>query len=288
MDFFSQLFQKLDYYFVPEEQLIILSLTFIIGCFIIWLLVRYILDIGPNWFFVTEYGVLVATFATYISYFEYHIHTRVGLVISALVLLPGAIFATVLVSKRVKRKRCSNCHIFVRPIKLDRKEGSFYLDNYSDTGKKIMVDKASNRSVRGSDIVAERFYYYNFETEGKLGQNMQYRNCCPMCLHEWESNEMESCGTIRGPIRFVKYTDTTFYWQEEETEYEVVKFQGQEISREQIGSRTINHSQEADRVQNYKYDIDRYKPYYERYVNGDRNALNEYYEKYWGKVFFPL
>ena len=283
------MFNLLQQYGVSSYILttIIIVACYCVACLLLWLLVRYILDIFSNTFLKWEYGVLCALAAVYLGYVAYQ-YTLLFCIVIGLILITLLIASIGFASDYINKYRCANCHIFVKPIIVKETEGLFHLGDYKKTGKKVLLSSTTRSYIENGEEVTETFQEYNYETVSNVFQDMEYKNRCPECSHEWNSKGSVGHGSTRGPICYKQSISRSITWQERETEYEVIKDgYDNEIDRREVGSRTITRSRDGGGEDWGTHDVDHYKPYFHRYINGDRNAINEYYDKYWGRVYLP-
>ena len=268
---------------------LIITVVFVIGCFFFWLLTRYILDIGSNRFLKWEYGIMCFVLAIYLAYNAYEYHWLFCVAVVVFILAPIISKALELTGSHIDANRCENCHLFITPRILKETEGLFRLGDYVPTGKKILLNSYSHQYIEKGELVTETISEYNYETRSNVSQDMTYLNQCPECNHKWESSGKKGRGNTRGPIRFVRITKRSIYWQERETEIEVTKdVYGREVDSREVSSRLVDHSRNGGGLEQSTHDVDNYRPYFHRYINGDRNAIDEYYDNYWGEVHLPL
>ena len=169
---------------------------------------------------------------------------------------------------------------------IEKKEGLFHLGEYKKTGKVVKLHSKTHSYIENGEEVAETVSEYNYETVANIYQDMEYRNRCPECSYEWNSKGKEGRGTTRGPICYMKSTSRSIAWDEKQTEFEVTKDEyGNEIDRREVSSRIVSRSRDGGGNDWSTHDAENYRPYFHRYINGDKDAIDEYYDEYWGNVY---
>ena len=90
-----------------------------------------------------------------------------------------------------------------------------------------------------------------------------------------------------GPIIYTSDTKSTDSWKETEiTKRQLINTGTSEVLyEEEVGRRTVNRTKSGPGHHSSRYNADLYNPYLRRYVNGDRKALTEYVNKYYGRYW---
>ena len=108
---------------------------------------------------------------------------------------------------------------------------------------------------------------------------------CRNCGTKRYETSRELIETLPGPILFISKSERTRHWQEEEvTSQANVSSSGSLYNEREISRRTRSASARDLDYGHTQPDSERYNIYLNRYLNGDKNALNEYYNLFLGEV----
>lgn len=185
--------------------------------------------------------------------------------------------------KQITDNRCAECRHYVNPEIIKTKEGNFHGKDYEKTARRELVD--SWRSGGGNSMSGNYSYTtkYKYETRMRVTQDMEYLVKCPYCGHKWNQHREESRPYVRGPILIETIEKVHSYSTTVETTRTELRSYTNSVldSREDTDYKTDSNT---DTYTSRRYDIDRYHPYYIRYINGDDDALNRYYRDYWDDI----
>lgn len=198
------------------------------------------------------------------------------------------IFFAGMLSEEIDENRCSKCRAWLNnPIVLHREEGRIstsYPSLTLNTG--IVVDTSS-----GTDYIdgVKRSYSgvaRNFLSTVRLSWPVIKTLKCPHCGHVWKYTSYDS-EEVPGPIIYTSDTKSTDSWKETEiTKRQLINTGTSEVLyEEEVGRRTVNRTKSGPGHHSSRYNADLYNPYLRRYVNGDRKALTEYVNKYYGRYW---
>ena len=208
----------------------------------------------------------------------------VAFLITGFGILIAGMLPSMLLSGAITKRRCPSCHRYTNPITLSTKEGKFHGDDYKFTDRRILIwsdsyDEGDSRNGRRTNIC-----HYKVETVMLVTQDMKYKMQCPECHHIWTRDVRESRPSVRGPIfieeKITQYNHRTKTVQEIETVTD--RMTGRELDR------TVREDDETnswtDTSTSKRGDYNTYEPYYNKYINGDNDALNRYYRERWDNI----
>lgn len=207
-------------------------------------------------------------------------------ILAILFVLAVPILCMIWVSDRMDATRCDRCRNWLNNPKVVREEyGKIQVSDPSITlGTGIRL--GSNRSTEYRDD--KRIDYHSvgrqFKTTVWLTTPITQTLRCPHCGYEWRYTRYEREEAI-GPLCYNDSTKSTASWRETEITKEQIRNRdtGEILHEEEKGRREVNRSTSGPSSGRNYYDYDRYKPYLHRYINGDRGALYEYQQRYYGK-----
>lgn len=189
-------------------------------------------------------------------------------------------------SGRMDANRCDRCRNWLKkPIVVREEYGKIQVSDPSITlGTGIRL--GSSRSTEYRD--GKRVDYHNvgrqFKTTVWLKTPIMQTLRCPHCGYEWCYTHDDYEETI-GPLCYNDSTKSTASWRETEITKEQIRNRdtGEILHEEEKGRREVNRSSSGPNSGSNYFDYDRYKPYLHRYINGDKGALHEYQQRYYGK-----
>lgn len=203
------------------------------------------------------------------------------------VMLPGLIVIALMIIDFLRRKdkvKCPECRKWAKVTRKDAYVTKHEGDDLIFGGLKYMraclgntlpVSKTEDLGGGNSQTRITSETWYALESEMRVYDHWVVSCRCKRCGAEW--NEVEKRPwkeLIRGPIIYQSYLNSRAEFIEET------------ILRHESGPEEVidrRHVTDADRRRKYNrhYDYEHYEPYYKRFIAGDKNALDEYYNKYW-------
>ncbi len=194
-------------------------------------------------------------------------------VLAALFLIPAGVSAYIYFMGVMDDIRCVNCHKWITPLKIDSKEGDFHPGSYQKTVREELISRT--RSGNSDTRV------YKAETLMEVSQDMTYTMKCPECGYIWEKKVRESRPSVSGPILRLIVTTTTERW---DTITKTVTEARDSVTGTLLASETNYDTEHHSSTRTYMdkyYDVDRYQPYFNLYINGKKEAIKEYYDRFW-------
>lgn len=261
---------------------LMLLLQVLIGLLIVvW--IRYILNYGSNEWAVSRCLLLPLPVALLGVVYLWRLPFLSFLVGAALVVVVYGL-PYMLLDEAIEKRRCPRCHRYVHPKVWNREEGKFHGHNYTKTSRRECM--GYHDEMTGDRQAGTHYHYeeYKYETVMSVYQDVSLSVVCPKCKHMWDQETVESRPSVRGPI-LVEIIDTsrthsttiTTTTTTLEDEY------GNVLDRKEEEERDTHTSSETDNSRS-RYDVARYRPYYDKYINGDKGALDRYYEECWDDV----
>ena len=188
----------------------------------------------------------------------------------------------------IDRRRCPKCHRYTEPTTFSRREGVIHGGHYRKTNR--WEKMCSYYDEQGDDVAGASNLYEEtkYETVMSVSQDVDVRVLCPHCGHKWFQLDIKSLPPVRGPIMIeitditrIHSTTTTIKKTTLKDEY------GAEVdSWEEVEGRSTETSTQDNSRK--RYDLIRYKPYFDKYINGDKDALDRYYEECWDDAAWGL
>lgn len=185
--------------------------------------------------------------------------------------------------RQIADDRCPNCRHYVDPLILKTKEGNFKGHNCVKNGPGVLLNSWRNGGGDGMSGYSTHTRRYKYRTLMRVTQNMEYHVKCPYCGYEWEQHKEEARPYVKGPILVETVEKVHSYsTRKETTRTELRSYSGSVLDSHEDSEYMTDTN--TDTYTSRRYDNDRYHPYFIEYVNGDTDALNRYYEKYWDDV----
>lgn len=247
----------------------------------IW--IRYIFNYGSNdWAETRTYyaSLPVVIYALwYVSRFYW-----IGFIITGYIILLAGILPPLLLVGAITKRRCPSCHKYTNPITLSTKEGKFHGSNYQFTDRRSLIWSDSNDEGDSRNGCRTNICHYKVETVMMVDQDMKYKLQCPECDYIWTRDDKESRPSVRGPI-FIEEIITQYNHRTRTVqEIQTVK---DRITGEELERNVTEHDETdswTDRSTSKRGDINTFLPYFNKYVNGDTDALNRYYRDRWDDI----
>ena len=265
---------------------LMLLIQVLIGLLIVvW--IRYVFNYGSNRWATARCLLLPLPIALLNVVYLWRFPFLFFLIGAALVLFVY-VLPYLLLEEAIDKRRCPKCHRYVHPKVWYREEGKFHGHDYTKTSRWERMDYYDG--MTGDREAGTHYHYeeYKYETIMHVYQDVNLTVLCPKCNHRWEQRDIESRPSVRGPI-LVEIIDTSRTHSTTITtttttlkdEYGTVL--GEKVEEE----RDTHTSSETDNSRS-RYDVARYQPYYKKYINGDEDALDRYYEECWDDVTWEI
>lgn len=187
-----------------------------------------------------------------------------------------------ILSDKIGRERCPECHKFVDPEVVSSKEGLFRPGDYEKTNQKECMDSWRERGGNDMAGFSINTKQYKYETMMSHSQDMNYKVKCPRCGKIWSYDCSENRGKVRGPIMIEVVEVTKKHSTVVTTKTTELRYGSTTLDRDE----NTSYDTDTDTYTDIKrrLDKDRYVSYYRAYINGDRDALNRYYKDCWDNV----
>ena len=192
------------------------------------------------------------------------------------------------VSNDVDRNRCGKCRTWLEDVTVlktveDPKVSVSQPKIVLFTG--LTVGRNFSTRHEGGVTIRESSRGRNFKTTVNLSWDAEETLKCPNCGHVW-TYKFRKSETVPGPIHFSNSTKSEISRSAEEvTTTRIVNRNNNEVlHEEETGRRRITQTTSGPSSYHYTSHSQVYDQYLQRYLNGERDALNEYERKYWGNV----
>lgn len=241
--------------------------------------IKEIFNYGSNGWEEARYFILTIPVAILVVLYFWR-YPLLFTIFAAVLILPASYVPYFRIRNAILYKRCPECHKFCEPIILHTKEGKYNAYNYLANGQEELMETFGNSGDRGSyhDV-----YYVKYETTMKVCQDMTYDVQCPHCNHKWSYTRSENRPDLPGPIRIDEVHDERVVTETTtKTVTELRDGNGHLLdSDEEVQS---GSSSEKYHYRGYRHDYDFFKPFFDDYVNGDKDALARYYRLRWNTI----
>ena len=202
-------------------------------------------------------------------------------IICSLMYIPGLILYDT-----IMYRRCPKCHQYARPKILSSEKGLWNLDSCHKTNIRALVRSLADSAGDGRNGSYSRSYEFKYETYAYVSQDMKYGVKCLSCGYEWDQDKKESRPTVRGPILVEQEVYTRTHSTSVTEKTTEISMHGSVIDRR---TETQNHLSTNNYKDVYRrFDYVRYLPYFRKYINGDKEALDRYYKECWDNITWEI
>ena len=265
---------------------IVIALLNAIVCLLWWLFVKNLLNFGPDWLVGMMYLTPLVAFAAYLLYtlwqFSWIYAVLIGLYS---VIVVGGLLTHFLLTSGLAG-RCETCHRYNDFEELERVPTERKLDKEPKPyGKEYLVRTSYSEFNNGSGDYSAVSKEYNKKSHVDYRQYYDVLQKCRKCGTTRHITTSVLIETLPGPIVYIRKVEKTEHWEEDEVTYTAnISESGSLYNEREVSRTTRSRSRYAGGYDFSDIDADAYNIYLHRYLNGDKRALEEYYEERLGKV----
>ena len=302
----------IDMMYIFENKLGINNRWAILGILIAALLVIQLLAYilvrkfyrGPNKYIGLVAFLIVLPFMVYAMIYVARFYIIVA-ILAFICIFSFSLYASIFLTIDADEKRCNKCRSWLGSLQFEFASSGVVQTSLFSNGKKSAIivssqspnpstsepkiklgwgafmDRSESNAIK--DGVAHTYYTraWNYKTEVEITWTYRMMLKCPKCGYMWEYSTTQT-EQVPGPIQFVVYEDDTSRWVDRTTTRIIRKSDGTVVHED---TEEKNRSNTSSRVRYRKTDVDRYNIYLRRYINGDKGALREYENTYFGEYW---